>query len=58
MEYGELLFYIHVAYLKLALFRISREAAFPLIWFDYLSRSSEIVLFSPFQTKKVLSQMA
>lgn len=43
---------------KLSLFRISRVTTFPLIWFDYLSWSSEMVLFPSFQTKKVLSQMA
>lgn len=43
---------------KLFLFRILRVTAFPLIGFDYLSWASEIVLFSSFQTKKVLSQMA
>ena len=51
-------FYIHVAYLKLSLFQILRATAFPLIQFDYLSWSSEIVLFSSFQTEKVFIQMA
>lgn len=43
---------------KLSLFRISRVTTFPLIWFRLSFMISEIVLFSPFQTKKVLSQMA
>ena len=50
--------YIHVAYLKLSLFQISRATAFRLIWFNYLSWSLEIVLFSSFQTEKVFIQMA
>lgn len=43
---------------KLSLCRIARMTTFPLMWFDYLPWSSETVLFSSFQTKKVLPQTA
>lgn len=41
---------------KLSLFRISRVTTFPLIWFDYLSRSSELYFSLPFRLRKSLAK--